>query len=64
MIVTNPDACPQNHACPAARHCPAGAITQDNIYSAPRSIPNRVDCGLRSRACGRRSPASRTKWVC
>ena len=36
MIITNPLACPQNHACPAVRRCPAEAIVQDDIYSAPR----------------------------
>ena len=35
MITANPDHCPKNHACPAARRCPEGAIVQDDIYSAP-----------------------------
>jgi Fe-S-cluster-containing hydrogenase component 2 len=54
VIVTNPEACPQNHACPAARYCPAGAIIQDNIYSAPRIDHDLcTDCGACSRVCRR-----------
>jgi Fe-S-cluster-containing hydrogenase component 2 len=36
MIVVNSHACPQNHPCPAVQYCPAGAIVQDDIFSAPR----------------------------
>jgi ferredoxin len=54
MIVTNPDACPQNHACPAARHCPTGAIVQDSVFSAPRVDQDLcTDCGACSRVCSR-----------
>jgi ferredoxin len=54
VIVTNPDACPQNHPCPAVRHCPAGAIVQENIYSAPRVDSELcTDCGACSRVCSR-----------
>jgi Fe-S-cluster-containing hydrogenase component 2 len=54
MIVTNPNACPQNHACPAVRTCPAGAIVQDNIFSAPRVDAELCsECGVCSRACRR-----------
>lgn len=54
VIVTNPDACPQNHACPAMRYCPAGAITQESIYAAPR-IDHELctECGACSSVCGR-----------
>jgi Fe-S-cluster-containing hydrogenase component 2 len=54
VVVTNPDACPQNHACPAMRYCPAGAITQESIYSAPRIDHGLcTECGACSRVCGR-----------
>jgi ferredoxin len=54
MVVTNPDACPQNHACPALRACPAGAIVQEGIYSAPRINHGLcTECGICSRVCGR-----------
>jgi len=54
MITTNPSACPQNHACPAARYCPMGAIVQDDIYSAPR-IDQALctECGACSHICSR-----------
>ena len=54
MIVTNPDACPQNHACPAVRFCPAEAIVQESIYSAPR-IDHELctECGACTSICGR-----------
>ncbi len=54
MIVTNPAACPQNHACPAVRHCPVGAIIQDTIYSAPRIDQEAcIDCGACHDVCRR-----------
>jgi Fe-S-cluster-containing hydrogenase component 2 len=54
MIITNPQACPQNHACPAARYYPAGAIVQDDIYSAPRIDRGLcTECGACSQICGR-----------
>jgi Fe-S-cluster-containing hydrogenase component 2 len=52
VIVTNPDYCPQNHACPAARYCPAEAIVQDDIYSVPR-VDHELctECGACSHIC-------------
>jgi hypothetical protein len=37
MINVNELACPQNHPCPAVQSCPVGAITQDDIFSAPHA---------------------------
>ncbi len=52
MIITNPLACPQNHACPAVRRCPVEAIVQDNIYSAPRIDQDLcTECGACSQVC-------------
>lgn len=35
MIIVNADSCPQNHPCPALSYCPTGAISQEDIFSAP-----------------------------
>jgi ferredoxin len=52
MIITNPQFCPQNHACPAVRTCPEGAIVQDDIYSAPRVDQDLcTECGACSQTC-------------
>jgi ferredoxin len=52
MIVTDPHACPQNHACPAVRRCPAGAIVQEDIFSAPRVDRDLcTDCGACAHIC-------------
>jgi len=52
MIVTNPYACPQNHACPAVRRCPVGAIVQSDIRSAPRIDQDLcTECGACSGIC-------------
>lgn len=54
MIIINSDACPKNHACPAARYCPAGAIVQEDIYSAPRIDEELcTDCGACVQICRR-----------
>lgn len=52
MIIINPNACPKNHACPAARKCPEGAIAQANIFSAPRIDPDLcTECGQCTMMC-------------
>ncbi|MCL5736159.1 MAG: 4Fe-4S binding protein [Actinobacteria bacterium] len=52
MILTNPHSCPQNHACPAVRACPAGAVVQDDIFSAPHiDYDLCMDCGVCTRVC-------------
>lgn len=52
MIITNPYACPQNHACPAVPRCPEGAIVQDDIFSAPRVDRELcTECGACSHIC-------------
>jgi ferredoxin len=52
MIVVNPYACPQNHACPSVRACQVGAIVQDNIHSAPRIDQDQcTECGACAQAC-------------
>jgi ferredoxin len=52
MINVNELACPQNHPCPAIQSCPVGAITQDDIYSAPH-IDHELctECGACTLAC-------------
>ena len=52
MIPVNVDACPQNHPCPAVSYCPEGALTQDDVFSAPR-IDRELctDCGACVAAC-------------
>jgi TPP-dependent indolepyruvate ferredoxin oxidoreductase alpha subunit len=52
MIVINQHACPQNHACPAVRHCPAGALIQDDIFSAPHINQELcTECGACTQIC-------------
>ncbi len=52
MIHVNALACPQNHPCPAVVSCPEGALTQDDIFSAPR-IDHELctECGACVAAC-------------
>jgi ferredoxin len=52
MVTTNPYACPQNHPCPAVISCPAGAIVQDDMFSAPHVDQELcTECGACSRVC-------------
>ena len=52
MIAINQDNCPQNHACPAVSRCPAGALIQDDIFSAPRVDEECcTECGVCTRVC-------------
>jgi ferredoxin len=52
MITTNSNACPQNHPCPTVHRCPAGAIIQDDMYSAPHIDQELcTDCGACSGVC-------------
>jgi len=45
--------CPQNHYCPVVRFCPAGAITQENPYSAPVIDYSKcTSCGRCAKYCG------------
>ena len=45
--------CPKNHPCPVIRICPAGAITQNNIFSAPELDEEKcAQCGLCTGFCG------------
>ena len=52
MISINAAACPQNHPCPAVQLCPAGALTQDDIFSVPR-VDHELctECGACVSAC-------------
>ena len=65
MINVNAAACPQNHPCPAVVRCPAGALTQDDIYSAPR-IDRELctECGVCVTACRVFSQAADPLGVC
>ena len=52
MIAVNVHACPQNHPCPAVSYCPAGAIIQEDIFSAPRVDEELcTDCGACTQVC-------------
>ena len=52
MISVNAAACPQNHPCPAVRLCPTGALTQDDVFSAPRLDQELcTECGACTSAC-------------
>ncbi len=52
MITVNEYACPKNHPCPAVRYCPEGAITQDDIHSAPHVDHDLcTDCGACTSVC-------------
>lgn len=45
-IVINPSKCPQDHRCPVTYVCPAGAITQNNPFSAPAvNVSSCTGCG-------------------
>jgi ferredoxin len=52
MIAVNEHACPQNHPCPAVGSCPAGAIIQDDVFSAPH-IDHELctECGACTELC-------------
>ena len=34
-LIVHKEKCPQNHKCSSIAVCPAGAITQETIYSLP-----------------------------
>jgi Fe-S-cluster-containing hydrogenase component 2 len=52
VIVVNEAACPQNHPCPSVGLCPTGALTQADIFSAPRIDHDLcTECGACVSAC-------------
>lgn len=53
MILVNERGCPKNHRCPVMRLCPAGAITQESPYSAPKVDQEKcIGCQKCILACG------------